>query len=305
MVHVERQQDVFQRRHRLPGADHVGAEPLEPDLAHLDFEPQMVDEVGAVVPDARAGMGRADEVVVVVPHVDEPVGHALRGDRGQGGCLVGPLRKLPVEPVDGELVVLADALHVGVGEVDVAVVVDGGQGRGIVHDALAAVGARQVVVREAERVPHLVRRQLPHARERHLHRVGVARDLGQVLEIRGAGEHARLVVRAAAGNGHVEVAAAVVGGDPARERRHHPLPVHVVLPQPQAPQVHHPAHDLAGARIDDRVAVRVAARPPVGPVDHVVADVLRVDPLGQHFHPEGVDEARRLVGVVPPGSPRR
>ena len=178
------------------------------------------------------------------------------------------------------------------------------RGRGIVHDALAAVGAGEIVVREAERVPDLVRGQLPDARERHLHRVGVAGDLGQVLEVRSPREHARLPVGARLGaHRDVEVAAPVVGGDPARERRHHPLPVQVVLAQPQAPQVHHPAHDLAGARIDHRVAVRVAARPPVGPVDHVVADVLRIDPLGQHFDPVGVDEAGLLEGLGPPLGP--
>ena len=56
VVHVERHQDVFEVRERLPDAEHVGAELLEPDLAHVDFELQMVDQVGPVVPYARPGM---------------------------------------------------------------------------------------------------------------------------------------------------------------------------------------------------------------------------------------------------------
>ena len=59
--------------------------------------------------------------------------------------------------------------------------------------------------------------------------------------------------------------------------------------------------DLAGAGIDDGVAVAPAARITMHPLDHVVANVHGVGAFGEDFDDEGVFEAGGLEGLVPPG----
>ena len=58
--------------------------------------------------------------------------------------------------------------------------------------------------------------------------------------------------------------------------------------------------DFAGARIDQRIAVRPAAHVAMGPGDDVVADVHRVGALGHQLDPEAVGKAGLLEGFRPP-----
>ena len=285
-MHVQGQEDVLEIRERFARTDDVGTKAIESDVANPELEFQVIDEIGAVVPHARVLMAGTDEVVVRVAHVDEAVPNSLVGDRRQRTHFIRARRKFAVQPVHRELVVVTDPLHVGVGQIDVAVVVDLRVRSRIVHDAFAAVGAGHVVVREADRVPDFVSGELTDPGQRHFHGVGVGRDLREVVVVRRVGELAQLAV--------------LRRGDPGRERRHHALAVQVVLTQAQAAEVDDATNDLARAGIDHRVAVRVPAGPPVRPVDHVVADVLRVYPLRKHPHLESVDEARRLERLIPP-----
>ena len=106
----------------------------------------MVDKILAVVPDAGVLVTGTDEVVVRMPHVDESVAHALGCDRRQRCSLVSARRELTIEPVHRQFVVLSDPLHIGVGQVDVAIAVDLCAGCRIIHDTFASVGARHVIV---------------------------------------------------------------------------------------------------------------------------------------------------------------
>ena len=116
---------------------------------------------------------------------------------------------------------------------------------------------------QADRVTHLVRRQLPEPRERHLReRLG-----GRVFVL---------------------------------ERRQKALGDEEVLPDAQGTERHDALQDLACPRIGHGTAVGPPARRPVDPLDHVVADVERVGALRQQFHPERVHVPRRLEGLVPP-----
>ena len=72
-------------------------------------------------------------------------------------------------------------------------------------------------------------------------------------------------------------------GPPVPWRRRPGLEDQDVLAHAQRAHQHHALDDLAGARVDDRLAVGPAARGAVDPVDHIVAHVQRIDALGQDF----------------------
>ncbi|MNS97031.1 hypothetical protein D3C72_1313540 [compost metagenome] len=79
-----------------------------------------------------------------------------------------------------------------------------------------------------------------------------------------------------------------------------PLEDHLVLTVAQRTQLHHAAHDLAGARIVHAGAGGPAARLAVDPRHDAVARVHRMRPFGQQLDPEGVDIARIIKGLFPP-----
>ena len=241
------------------------------------------------------------DVVVRMRHEPGLRGEALPHDGVEPGS--GLLRReVAVGPAHRQDIVGTHPHAVGVGERERTVVFPDDQRRRVVHDARpAVVGGGQVVVRETERVPDFVGGELPHAGEREFHRVGAVGHLRQVRETRRRRQPAGV---GAARVGRQPHAGGAVG-------RHHPDAVQVVLAKPQAAEVHIPLDDLPGARVADRTAVGPAARPAVRPMDHVVADVLRVGAGRQDFDPERVDESRRLERLVPPsgaveqGAPHR
>ena len=121
-------------------------------------------------------------------------------------------------------------------------------------------------MRVAERVADLVRGELPQPRERDARRIigAAAAELGEADE-------------------------ALVEFD--------------VLPRAQGAEDDHALDDLAGARIDDILAIGPAARGPVDPVDDIVARIHRIGAGGEEFGVEGIDEARRIEGLRPPVDP--
>ena len=221
--------------------------------------------------------------VIGVRHEPSLVAQPGLHDGGERLSLIGSWGEIAVEPTHRQFVVLPDPDAVGACELECAVS-DLDERCGVVHDACTtAIGARHVVVRKAERVPHFVCRELSHAGERHLDRCSAFTDLSEVFEAR-RGAQCAAVQRSR-----------VVG-----EGADHSFPHQVVLPESQAPEIHVPFDDLTRARVRDRSAVGPAARRSMGPVDHAVADVHRVRAFRKHFHAKGVDETGRLESLVPP-----
>ena len=141
---------------RLAVANHGLAKILQADSSNFDLVLEVVDEVFAVVPHASELMTGAYEVVVIVGHEKQAAIEALLHNPGKFFFLVGAGRKLLVGIAHRELVVFADALHIGVGQIDLAVFGDLYQRCRVIHDTLAAIGAGKVVVWKADGVTHLV-----------------------------------------------------------------------------------------------------------------------------------------------------
>ena len=173
--------------------------------------------------------------------------------------------KLGVRVRYEKIVPRPDADAIGVIEADCAAGVELDQRMRVIHHRAVAEPARREIVREAERVPDLVRGELAQPRERHLLRL--VRKLARV----------RLVVR--------------------REQR---LGDQDVLAHTLRSQRHRSLDDLAGARIDDRLPVRPAARVAMRPGDDAVADVHRVHAFGQELDAVGVLETRLFERALPP-----
>ncbi len=256
VVQVERHQHLFQRGQRLARPDRSLAERLQPDAAHLDLVLEHGDGVGAVVPQRRQRVRSARRARVLVGEEAEAAAQAGAHHRVERLRLFVRFTKLAIEPADGESVILTNADGIGVREIQPSVCRNVNERRWIIHHAGAPVGAGDEVVRQPQRVAHLVRGELADARQGQLDRVVALSDLGQIVEARAAGQ----VTVATRGR---------VGRDEAGSQQ-------VVLPQPQAPQVDVPLEDLAGARIDHRGAVRPAAGGAVRPVYHVVAQIHRI-----------------------------
>ena len=141
-------------------------------------------------------MRRAGGAGVGVGQEQQAVGNALADDLLERLRLVGPVGELGVGVADGQQVVRPEALGVGVGEVERLAVADLDEGRGVVHHRGPAARAGGEVVGEAERVPDLVRRELPDAGQDHRRRLGRRVEPRQVLRPRpgprGAGPSGRL-----------------------------------------------------------------------------------------------------------------
>ena len=180
--------------------------------------------------------------------------------------LVGAGREVGVAVLDRHLVPRADPDRVRVGEVHAPVARELDQRVRIIHDRRAPLGARDVVVLEAEGVPHLVRRELAEAGK--CHRLG---GLGRLVT-------------------------GLVGLE-------QPLRDQEVLPGAEGAERHLALDDFVGARVGDDVAVAPPPGVAVHPLDHVVAHVHRVGALGEELDPEGVPEAGRLERLVPPAGP--
>ena len=176
--------------------------------------------------------------------------------------------KLRIPIRDRHLVPRSDADRVGVGKVGLAVAVQGDERMGIIHHRSAlAQRTGGKVMRQPQRVPHLMRCQLPHPCQDHgLQRI--VRGQRRAIEIR-------------------------------IDQR---LRNHKVLARAQRSQRHLAFDDLARPRIDHAFAVGPSPGVAMHPLDHVVANVHRVRALRQHLDPECIAIACSLEGLVPPAS---
>ena len=115
-------------------------------------------------------------------------------------------------------------------------------------------------------MPNLMRRQLPHTVQRHVHRR------------RGIRDHLCHVI----------------------ESGHQRLTHQIILTQTQAAEVNIALDDLARTRILYRATVGIAARATMCPVNHVVAYVLSIRTCGQFAHLKRIDESGSVKGLIPP-----
>ncbi len=211
---------------------------------------------------ARGLRDRALGAGVLVGHEAHVPLDAVLHDPFEAGGLT-PRVRIPGVPVaHGERVPRTREGRVRLGEVERAARVDVDEREGVVHHRSPALRLRDVVVREADGVPDLVRHVLPAAR--HRERLG----------------------------GDVQ---------PARTRGRQESRVDVVVHQ-RAPRVHahHRAQDLTRARVGERGTHRGAGAGAVDPVDQVVARVHRIHARGELAHLERVPPSRALEDLVPP-----
>ncbi len=239
VIHPDRHERLFDRRHRRAEPDRALADARERRVTDLHDPRELVGLIQPVRPllDARVN------VHVLVREVPDVLRPRVVDDLGQRFRLVRACRELAVAEGDRHLVPVADARLIRVLDVDRSVFFERLQGMRVVHDRDPALAAVVVVVPEAERVPDLVRSELPDARERRL----------------------------------VENVGPLVAG---RVRREQAFEDHVVLTVAQRSERDRAAEDLAGARVGDRSAGAPAARRSMDPVDHAVADVHRSAPSG-------------------------
>src|SRR5665213_2045119 len=171
--------------------------------------------------------------------------------------------KLAVSVVNRDLIPVADLGRIGMRQIDGSVFPEFFIRVGIVHDRDPALRAVVVIVTEAKRVSYFVGRKLTYAGKS-----GLVENVG-LLGTR------------------------LVGRQQAFEDE-------VILTVAERAERHGCLDDFARARVRHGRAGRPAARGPVNPVDHVVADIHGVRSLGQHLHDEGVAEARRRERLLPP-----
>ena len=144
------------------------AEAVECGAAHAHEAIQLVRLVDAV----RPLIGFRVRIGVLIGQVAQVGGPGVVEDLGQGGRVLAG-RELAIAVVDGDLVPIADAGLIGVGEVDRAVLGELLERVRIVHDGDPSLGAVVVVVAEPERVSDLVRGELTDALES-----GLVKDVG-------------------------------------------------------------------------------------------------------------------------------
>ncbi len=225
---------------------------------------ERLQRVRPEIPQQSIGFRIARRARIGIAHVAESglrdVGAQLR-ER----CCLLIRRKLRIRMRDEKIVPRADADAVRMIEADRTVRVELHKRVRIVHDRAVAEPTRREIVREPERMADLVRRELAQARERHLLRL-----VGELACVR-----------------------LVVG----REQR---LGDQDVLTHALRAQRHRALDDLAGARIDDRLPVRPAARVAMRPRDDAVADVHRIRAFGQQLDAVRILEACFLECGLPP-----
>ena len=266
MEQIDRHQHPAQVRDRRPVRQVAHAEMLQGDAADLHHMGKARHRIGAVVPQGPGGVGRAGGTGVVVADIALPVGIAVGDDGIQLAAALRPVRHGGVEPLDGKPVPAADADLVGVRQAQRSVTDRHSRRRIVHHRGPVVIGGRGEVVGQTDGMAGLVHRQLADAGQAHLHRI-----IGSAL-------------------------AGLVGA-------HQALEDHAVLADAERAQQDRALQDLARAGVRDRPAIGPAPGLAMDPVDHVVAHVHGVRPLGQHLHPEGVDEAGRIEGVGPPPRP--
>ena len=157
------------------------------------------------------------DVDVLIGEVAEILRPGVIEDLRERRELVGSLGELPVAVVDRDLVPVANARLIRVGQIDGAVVLQLLEGMRIVHHRDPSLLAVVVVVSESERVADLVRGELANARQRRLV------EHGRLLGARGI-------------------------------RREQSFEDQIVLTVAQRPKRDGGFDDLAGARVGNRAA---------------------------------------------------
>ena len=174
------------------------------------------------------------------------------------------LRKIAIAIGDRDFVPLADPHRVGIGNIGPAIGAESYGRRRVVHDGAAIDDAGGVIVHEAEGVSSFMCGQLSNAGERHF--VGLLERRWIVLP-----------------NGIKKTL---------RDQKY--------LADSQCVEIHVAIDDFSGARISNGAAVCPAASCARNPFDDVVANVHRVDALGQQLHLECVLVSGGGESLIPP-----
>ena len=85
-------------------------------------------------------------------------GQGIGHDRCSARISIGFGWKILVAPNNGAFIPISNAFIVGIGDIDLAVRIDGDQGMGVIHNRRAILSAGGKVMREAQGVPHFMGR---------------------------------------------------------------------------------------------------------------------------------------------------
>ena len=251
---------------------------VEPNAADLHLVLEHRDRIGAVVPQVSQRIGRSGRPCVVVGKKEHSACDSLVDDLFEFGVFVGTGGKLRVRISNRELIERTDSDGVGIRKIEFAVPYFD-ERRGIVHHRAASVRAGGKIVCKAQRMPHLVRRELANAGIGHCGDL-VRRVRRQIINVRHEAKLTRIIRRSVL--------------------RRHPGTEQKILPGTLRVERYIALKDLAGSRIDNAVADRPAACRAVHPIDDVVAHIHRVGVRRQHLDLKSVSKTRGLVGLIPP-----
>ncbi len=259
---IEGNQNLLQARHGLPDLDPSLRETLQRHVSYLQHPLQLLHRVSSVHPGRGVGVG-AGRPGVLARREEQSSFECIPERLIQRLLLVDAVGEVLVAVGYADLVPLADPGLVRAAEIYLAVLVEPGERRRVVHDAGPVVYVGAVVVAQAQGVAHLVDAELPYPGEGHLHHPATVRSV-------------LVVVR-----------------DEALRNKE-------ILAYAEAAETNMALDDLPRPRVRHCAAVAPASGAPVDPVDHVVPDVHGVGVQREELHPEGAPVAGRLEGQVPP-----
>ena len=260
---IDRHQCLFQGCHRRARFDVFLRELFESDTPDNEQPLQFLNGVLSIIPEMRLRVRTSLWTCILVCQEHQPLLHRVEDDRFQLPLLFTPGGKVLIPVHDGNLVPFPDTACIGVRELYLPIFCGGDPWMWIIHHRSPVLRACNVIVRETDRVPDFVRRELPQPCQRHF--------------LHGFWDRLPLFVRS-----------------------EQSLRDQVILPHTQGAKRNMPLDDLPGARICDGGAVRPPARGAVDPLNNVVPHIHRVGSLRHHLHPEGVSVAGRFKCLAPP-----
>src|SRR5882762_3411709 len=274
-----RYQRIFNRRQRRAFTNIRFSKSSQSRCTHLHQTIQLIHRVRARIPQMSYAARGTRRPRILICQIPQPPPKSIQQNLAQRRALIRARRKFAVSPCNRNFIPLANPRSVRIRNIRHSIRAQFHHRRRIIHHRRPIHCARRIVVHQPQRVPHLMRRQLPQPRQRHLLRRILTRGiLPSAILSRGQ----RFAVRV---------------------WRQQSLRNQIILPHPQRSQRYVPFDDFSRARIGHRRPIRPSPRRPMNPLDHVVAQIHRVRTLRHQLHAKRMLESRRFERLRPPPRP--